>query len=95
MVSERAIRTFGKRLCLEFELQVRLTFLSRAYRFWENPDVPKTAALEVCIGYLWLVRGAQVLWPLFTTWVAPVGSQHLPLAPAALCGQCSSTTRRY
>lgn len=36
-----------------------------AYRFGENPDIPKTAALEVCFGYLWLIREAELWWPLY------------------------------
>lgn len=66
-----------------------------AYRFGENPAVPRIAALEVCFGYLWLIRGAQVSWPLFTMWVTRVGSWDLQLRPAALCGQCFSTTWCY
>lgn len=59
-VTERAIKTFGKRYAWNLICKYVCSFSSKAvaYRFGENPSVPKIAALlKVCFRYICLIRG--------------------------------------
>lgn len=55
-----------------------------AYRFGDHPGVAKISALGVCFGYLRRWEEAQLSWPLFTLWVARVGSP----GPSSLQQRC-------
>lgn len=59
-----------------------------ACRCGEDPGVPQTAALEVCFGCLWLVRGSRVVVASLHHVGCPCGLTGPQLTPAAWCGPC-------
>lgn len=80
-VTERAMKTFGKRYAWNLICEYVCSFSSKAvaYGFGENPGVPKIAVLlKVCFRYICLIRGK--------TPVVAVTASLLCLLPAACVG---------